>query len=654
MAARRANRVSPLGKGLAMFVTALLFVMWCDAAASTRLRINMFVPHFHNERDLEATVSTHVFRADTPSLLSITVLNMGTANTNQFSLWCTQAKCVSCVEFDNTAKGGSALPAVFEKVDALSEPGTLTLLVDSDAMMLAQGWDTILVGLFETDPALAVAGINPRGNSTRGDRSAFLNVAEWNWMAYRTDSFKGLVTAKGLNTFLAVSRKQHGQEKDWGHYFSEHARGRGLGVHLWPGTRVLRHKECVVSRDPHDASFWVLHLFFGSRTKNDEIATQEQTTILRSWQREAAVQWALRPSNGAAPVVQAPLLSNVDVVRPTRPFFFHSPRSAPASFRHHLLRWACPGLAVDATGSVDDLRAAANAAGCRTRPAETETQTQEQGRAQAQAQAQGQGQANHEGTEGQGQEWQVQRQQHQQEQRRRRDIRPPGTKPNTRSVPFDGAKRLRRAGEDETRAPDAPDVTRLLLAGSVPFDAAHDHGQAIGLFRHPHGVLLSQFRALPPTDPLAGNLAAYVRKYRTVGTVMGMVLGREVPAASASAAIMFSAAEVKEAAARVRTDFAFVGLAEQYHASVCVFHALVDARNPQPPPLLRVDDMEGVDKSSVDLHHKRAVDQQAFLETATAELVAAGYSDPYDEYIYSVARDVFAASLRRFPQCASQ
>jgi hypothetical protein len=120
--------------------------------------------------------------------------------------------------------------------------------------MLKDGWDQRLLTAF-LNPQLALFASNPRHHS-HGE--AFRDVAEWNWMAYRTEAFAGLVIGGG-------KQQQH---IDVGHYYSSCVPDASQRLHLRGTAWPYEGKAATVVTDT-DGSPWILHLFYASRHANE-------------------------------------------------------------------------------------------------------------------------------------------------------------------------------------------------------------------------------------------------------------------------------------------------------------------------------------------------------------------------------------------------
>jgi hypothetical protein len=218
--------------------------------------ICVFYLNYRNLDNLATSVKTHAMRARNPSIVSHTVLTM---DEEEHQVAATRqalqpAADVHRLVFPPGTRGGDPLPVALRLISLLSAC-PLTVVSDSDAFMLRDGWDQRLVTAF-LDPQLSLFASNPR-HSSHG--AAFRDVAEWNWMAYRTQAFAGLVIGAGPV-----------QHIDVGHYYTNCVNATGYAKHLhlqgslWP----YAGKAATVVTDT-DGSHWIMHLFYASRHNNE-------------------------------------------------------------------------------------------------------------------------------------------------------------------------------------------------------------------------------------------------------------------------------------------------------------------------------------------------------------------------------------------------
>ena len=189
--------------------------------------------------------------------------------------------------------GGSALPAFFNFVLSRSR-FDITVFADTDAFVLATGWDDMLEQMF-ADPDMGLAAINPRSTSdefadnvrgksathTRQPLTPCCAQAEWNWMALRTRQF-----SPG-SCFEPVDG-QRGFH-DWGHMFSHHVRRLGMRQYFWPFARTLV-KGAIVVGDSLNRAFAV-HTFYASRRNKELNVTEHKAWIMDDQEFEALQVW---------------------------------------------------------------------------------------------------------------------------------------------------------------------------------------------------------------------------------------------------------------------------------------------------------------------------------------------------------------------------
>jgi hypothetical protein len=218
--------------------------------------ITVFFPYYCNPSDLAVSVESHRRRAAVVASLRLHIV--------QFQPGCPLPALlfgitVSELVIPKQVIGGGALPYFFEEVQKLAPPG-IVVLCDTDAFMLRNGWDTDVRAILETH---SVAGINPRSSSR-----VFANRTEWNWIAFWRDRFD---LSRVLAEFHAW--KLH----DWGEWFT---RVSPTAVHTWPPL-VFMDGAQVICGTP-DKGPWVLHKFYGSRTRNEAISAPRSSNTPRA------------------------------------------------------------------------------------------------------------------------------------------------------------------------------------------------------------------------------------------------------------------------------------------------------------------------------------------------------------------------------------
>ena len=147
--------------------------------------------------------------------------------------------------------GGAVLTSVMQRVGRTSV-GNVTLVADSDAVVLARDWDVRVLGVY-SDPGCVLAAINPR--------PGFTGIAEWNWMTFRTSFYQPRLA----HVHAACIDKQGCEH---GHWFTLEAAKARRSQFLWGDARaVFADKSPVVVLDR--GAPWVLHCFYTSRKRNE-------------------------------------------------------------------------------------------------------------------------------------------------------------------------------------------------------------------------------------------------------------------------------------------------------------------------------------------------------------------------------------------------
>jgi hypothetical protein len=160
--------------------------------------------------------------------------------------------------------GGAALPHVLHLI-TMASSCEITVVSDTDAFMLAPAWDTELLSLF-VNPKFSLFGINPR-HSTHGHH--FFNVMEWNWFAFRTNDFFGFKPE--ISTAIRT---------DWGSCFQFCAQKRQLQFEILQKVVIPQKGKAPLIVGNSKIPFWVMHLFYGSRHRNEDQAVKQQA---REW-----------------------------------------------------------------------------------------------------------------------------------------------------------------------------------------------------------------------------------------------------------------------------------------------------------------------------------------------------------------------------------
>lgn len=253
-------------------------------------KINVLIPHFHNEHWLVTCTTALLKRATHPGMISIQVYDMG----SDLNLRNILPASVYVKPYANSGVGGSALPPFFQDSLSVSE-SDITVLCDSDTIVLYQGWDEALIDIFHNSSFVA-AGISPRGNDSGphiishyhagSSEGCFDHSLEWNWLAVRSSFYKSL--AKQL-----LIDYQNEKYCDWGSWFVHKATQDGkLAFRFMKG-----HMAVVENKSPRvaqhlDGRLWAVHMFYGSRGRLDlapdsperkHILTEKEAEHLRNW-----------------------------------------------------------------------------------------------------------------------------------------------------------------------------------------------------------------------------------------------------------------------------------------------------------------------------------------------------------------------------------
>lgn len=215
-------------------------------------RTTVYFPYYCNAADLLVSLSSHTRRASQKKLLRTHIVH--------FDPGCPLPNVplnstVTTLHIPERVIGGAALPFFFNHVQALSErqQTDIVVLADTDAFMLRNNWDNTLRSILEQH---SVAGINPRCKSIH-----FYNRTEWNWIAFWQKDFN-----------LSRIRGDFHVQKlhDWGEWFM-HA--SPAAVYRWPPLLYLDGSQVIVGTLKEGP--WVLHKFFGSRTRNEAVAAKK-------------------------------------------------------------------------------------------------------------------------------------------------------------------------------------------------------------------------------------------------------------------------------------------------------------------------------------------------------------------------------------------
>lgn len=229
--------------------------------------IHVIIPFFQSELWFKACLECLVKRAANRPLVRTVIVNMDEDGPLSLAVWAHDVDRVVAFPEASNMIGGQPIPAALLRGFAADNPADddIVMTLDTDCLLLKQGWDTELVRLF-ADPALAVASINPRSDS-----EVFAGFPEWNCMAFRAGFFRQYV-----RSFQALGSAG----PDIGHRFGHAARLASLKVKLWPmQSRPYADKGATFAGDsPND--LWAFHAFYATRKIKDHIPEEERKWIL--------------------------------------------------------------------------------------------------------------------------------------------------------------------------------------------------------------------------------------------------------------------------------------------------------------------------------------------------------------------------------------
>lgn len=172
--------------------------------------------------------------------------------------------------------GGQVLPDALKYGTDLVPESKITVTVDPDAIVLADGWDAYLLGLFYGGTRLA--GINPRSGS-----SHFRNVPEWNWMAFDTKWWQDEV-----GHFDPGRAGVH----DIGHVLNNVVNARYKMT--WPHKdNPFNGRAAAIVQDPNYGEF-VFHAFYSTRKHEDPLPDSERNGILTDREEREAINYCVR------------------------------------------------------------------------------------------------------------------------------------------------------------------------------------------------------------------------------------------------------------------------------------------------------------------------------------------------------------------------
>jgi hypothetical protein len=245
--------------------------------------ICVFWPHFNNPEYLQASIESHKKRQSHSKQIRVVyyILTMeDEIEKRKIIRHKFQSKEVFVVDFPQPPNviGGSPLPDFLRQVNKYTSGCEIAITSDVDSFMLANNWDQRLLQIF-SDPDMVVAAINPRHNT-----GAFKNVAEWNWMAFRSEFYYDHI----FKTWETVH--------DWGELFSNLAKQNSKKVYLFQDSWVpIPKKSPQVVSDTY--GLWVLHMFYSTRKQkeaNDLKDSGEVKHIVEEDQAKMLMEWALQ------------------------------------------------------------------------------------------------------------------------------------------------------------------------------------------------------------------------------------------------------------------------------------------------------------------------------------------------------------------------
>jgi len=198
------------------------------------------------------------------------------------------------------AFGGSSLPSTFATIFTKLTVGDVTVLVDSDAIVLAHGWDSYLYYHFQ-DASVGLIGINPRSNTHPGHR----DLVEWNWCACRTIVLRNAFEKYSYEEIVKATDQylvRPGIEQ--GGVFAYLYCLQNMSQLLFPRTsKPFEGKSPTISGNPAGTLNWVIRMFYLSK-RHKELAsppsrvmkwavdeTQERTILSWVQTRNATSYW---------------------------------------------------------------------------------------------------------------------------------------------------------------------------------------------------------------------------------------------------------------------------------------------------------------------------------------------------------------------------
>lgn len=204
--------------------------------------ITIVYPHYLSTDWLLRSVKSHRMLSDEP--ISVWAVDMSSTEKGFSDFKARVAGLVDHVVWLKVNRRryycGEALELVLPLIGTIV-PSGITILSDTDTLILRKGWDTELRAQL-TDHE--IASINPRS-----PYEPYVNVPEWNWMAFRSGTVWSFCDNDGLNDI------------DWGQYVKRRFNYR---TKLWPwqSVPIPRCQYAAVCGD--EKGPWAIHAFFAT------------------------------------------------------------------------------------------------------------------------------------------------------------------------------------------------------------------------------------------------------------------------------------------------------------------------------------------------------------------------------------------------------
>lgn len=236
---------------------------------------HVVIPHYGSTQWLSACLDTHQKRSKFPETIVYSVVTMNEA-AQVAEVGAAVANRARVFSHPTPGMyGGRPLSVIFPFGCRLRPESPYTVLVDTDALMLAQDWDQRLLDLF-ADPELVVAGINPRGNY-------FKDAVEWNWMAFSTGFWSSCVGHFDLPGY-----------HDYGHIMTSAVHRHGKKQHLWGFNKFwmpARQSASICGDAVHPA--WVMHAFYSTRRLHDALNVGEVQKMLTPEEQAQCIDYCM-------------------------------------------------------------------------------------------------------------------------------------------------------------------------------------------------------------------------------------------------------------------------------------------------------------------------------------------------------------------------